>query len=412
MPEHDFDRDVDLDKAFAYLLEDVGGHTTPPPASTVIERSRRRRTTTVAAAAAVVVLAGGIAVASGVGRPTAAPGPSGQLPAAAVLDQQAWSAATAGWVDGWGPLSDSGSLGWIDKIGDPTCLATMPDNGPEPDRSGRLTLAAGDRAFSFSALADFDDAGQAQTSWRQLSDVVTGCGDAHLLQQVTWDGASGRSYSLDSAKQRQYLWLVREGQKMSITWYVGRTPALPDETDTRILTTLAAGLQDPGSFRENDDVTTDSGSSMSGESVSDDDFAQAIHGWDSGWKPASNTTSEDPLPCLAVDSALDSTGSFGGSLGSNGTYSTITFADAAAAGAALEDAQTQLSTCPTAYDVSTLTGTLPIVVASSPAGVAWIVQDGPHVGVIEIQGGNPDPPPEVSAAIAAVIDRALRTTTP
>jgi hypothetical protein len=420
MSEHHDDVEVDLDRAFSDLLEDVGGRTSPPPASSVIQQARRRRTTTLAAAAAVVLIVGAAAVASGVGRPTAMPDPTGpgQLPAPHVLDRDAWAAATAGWVDGWAVPGEGDSLDWVDRIGDPPCLEAMRENGPEPDRSGVLTLVSGEHAVTFGALADFDDPTAAATSWRQLSGSVRGCAEATLLTQATWDGAQAESYRLEGKPDGDYLWIVREGQALSLVWVAGASAAMPAATDTDVMTAIVAGLQDRDSFQDLESTSTGSATSSASApavprpSVMEGDFAQALGSWDSGWQRAGDKVVDVSLPCLSVDSAPGSSGGFGSSVGTNGSYSVSFFADEASAAAAYADVLDALGSCTTPYDVGTTGSSPQVTVASSQAGVAWVVQHGTNVGVISIEGGHANPPADVSAAVGAVIDQALGTTTP
>jgi hypothetical protein len=422
MSEHldDFDTDPYVDSAFADLLEDIGSRTSPPPASTVIHRARRRRTTIVAAAASVVLIAGGAAVLAGTGRLSADPGPTGQLPAPHVLDRDAWAAATDGWVDGWKELSNSDSLAWLDQLQDPNCLASMPDNGPEPDRSGSLTLTAGTHAVVFGALADFDDPTQAQTSWHQLSTAISNCSEASLLHQATWDGAQAESYRLDGPDGSNYFWFAREGQAMALAWVAGDTSPLPADTATRVMTTLVAGLQEPDSFTNRDasDVSTGSASGSGSvaavpqASVFEGDFAQALGSWDSGWDRRGDQVNHDSLPCLSLDPATGSTGGFGSSVGANGELTVTFFADESLAADAYAGVINKLRGCPTPYDVTTSGSAPQVTVASTGDGVAWIVRNGTNIGVIAVQGGHADPPAEVSTAVGAVIDKALSTTTP
>lgn len=418
MPEH-LD-DFDLDRAFADLLEDVSGRTTPPSASAIIERARRRRTTILAAAAAVVLIAGATAVASGMGRPSAAPGPSGQLPAPHVLDRDAWTAATDGWIDGWKQPSNEDQMAWLN--GDPVCLASMPDTGPEPERSGRLALMADTHAAMFSALADFNEADAAETSWRQLSNGLGGCADATLLRRATWDGAQAESYRIDSQNRTDYFWLARHGQSLGVLWVAERsTPPLPDATDTRVMTALVAGMQDPDSFKQQDSGSVDTGSASSSASVAvpqdtvaDKDFAAALGSWDSGWERAGDKVANVSLACLSSGDLTSggSMGGFGTSVGTNGSYETSWFSDEATARQAFSDLVDQLRSCSTPTTVDLVDGQPQVAVISSKAGVAWIVRNGPAIGAISIDGAHANPPAEVSAAVGEVIDRALRTTTP
>lgn len=412
MPEH-LD-DFDLDRAFADLLEDVGGRTTPPSASAIIERARRRRTTTFAAAAAVVLIVGAGAVASGVGRPTAAPGPSGQLPAPHLLDRDAWAAATDGWIDEWQVAPDPGSPSWVNDLQGPACVFMLGDPGTLPDRRGMFTLVSDRHVFAEGVMSEYDDPTPAQSNWRQLKDAMGSCGDATLVREMTWDGASAQSYALKSKDGRQHLWIAHEGPALGIVWVAGNGSPLPAETDSRIMAAIAAGLQDPDSFTEQDDTgSSASGSAGSGATVTENDFAQALGSWDSDWERRGGKSADGSMPCLSVDSNSAYSGGSGGSLGTNGYFSASSFSYEAAAATALEGTMSQLESCTSvAWTVDTVGSQQQVLVASSDTGVAWIVRMGSSIGVIAIRGGHADPPVQVSAAVGAVIDRALRMTNP
>ena len=266
----------------------------------------------------------------------------------------------------------------------------------------------------FGAMAHFDDRTKAQQTWQQFSGGFDGCSDATSLQHLTWDGAQASSYRTGS----DYLWVAREGQSMAVFWVAGHTDPLPAAVDTRTMTAIVAGLQDPDSFQKSDPVTTGSATSSAEavpyRGIDQTDFEAALGSWDSGWEKQGAKSPDTSLPCVALDfGSSDYQGGAGSSVGTNGDFESSWFASDTAATSALDAAQSQLESCNrVAWTVDTV-GTQPqVLVASSSAGVAWIVRNGSNIGVITIAGGHADPPAEVSATVGDLINRALRTTNP
>lgn len=237
-----------------------------------------------------------------------------------------------------------------------------------------------------------------------------------MLHQATWDGAEAVSYGVDDPGSSDYFWFARAGQSMAFVWVVGETTPPPAATDTRVMTALVAGLQEPDSFQRDDDSVGGSESAavpaVPDQEILQDDLAQALGSWDSGWERRGSNSSDGSPACLSWTSNSAYGGGFGGSLGSNGSDEVAWYADETTAATAVEDARSQLESCSPAYEVTTVGLQPQVVVASSQSGVVWIVRSGTNVGVVSIQGGHADPPAEVSAAVGAVIDRVLRTTSP
>jgi hypothetical protein len=373
-----------------------------------------------AAAASVVVIAGAVAVASGVGRPAAAPGPAGSdLPPAHVLDQAAWNAATTGWVDGWSEPGPDSQMAWADGFGDPACMDAMPDTGtPEPKRQGQLVLVTEGHQLTFGVLGDFDAQDPADKTWTAIHGAFSGCTKAERLQTLTWAGAEAESYRLPSGKGDAYLWTAHEGSAIALFWTVGVGTDLPQDTDTAVLTAMVAGMQDPDSYKGADLVTGHASGEASGDSsavatpsgsIDEAEFAQALGTWDSGWERAGTKVVDLVLPCLGED-VLQGQSGFGTSVGSNGGYYASSFGSDAEATTGRAQLVSALGECSAAYDVRTVGSDPAVTVAKGGVGIVWIAQVGNSVGYVAVQTTTRTAPPdEVSLAVGKLLAVALGT---
>jgi hypothetical protein len=412
MPEHDI---YDLDAAFRALEQDIAGRSAPHGAGAAVHTARRRRRTTIGAVAAVAVLAvGGVALGQGIATHTDSVGPS-QLPAPAPLNASSLSTATQGWVSDWRAPKNQ-SDGFSLEGAPPRCLDAFDGTAekpatPDPDRSGGSLLVAENEA-SISTLAEWngDHPDASTVGYAAVVASVDACAQATPDRDYTWAGGQGRSWTISTGGQEtQHLWVARTDSAVGFLWTGGTAGPVPDEVDQRVTSALLSGLLSPDSFTDSGPTGGSASASASSDAmpqVSDEDFARAVRGWDSGWSLNGTKQVADGVPCLrnwASGAAVSGT-----NLGGNGDQEYTTFASVADAQDAADRMAQALAGCSGSYAVSRLVDDArsTVLVAAGP-DVVWVAREGASVGVLLVPSAGTAPPETVSTDVGGLMLAAM-----
>jgi hypothetical protein len=412
MPEHDL---FDLDDAFSSLERDIATISSPRGAGRAVGAARRRRRTTYGSIAAVAVLAvAGVVIGQGLGGHDGAVGPSDQpLPPPTPLSAMAFSAATAGWVDGWGQpdASQSKALSSIN------CL----DSGGNTPALDQASKTGGDLYGTGSSIAyvlglqfkaDNIDAATAE-----ITASVAQCHPSATTTATYADGSQVRFYVLPGAGGGSdvELWTGQLGDRLGLAVVGGAADTPSPETAGRVGDLLMGALQVDGTFTSTPggDVTSSSASASSSSfgSISESDFAQALGSWPNGWQRQGTKSAGEALPC-AGDWTVGSSSGSGSSLGGNGEQEAYGFDSAENARSSAEALAGDLKACaasPGTVSTASGLGTAPVTIVVSSgndARVTWIVQHGSTVAYITIPGST-RPPDAVSLTIQGLMLDAL-----
>ncbi len=332
MPDQDL---FDLDTAFARLERDIAGISSPRGAGLAVSTARRRRRTTIASVAAVAVLAvAGVAIGQGVGRHDGGIGPSDQpVPDPTPLTVQTFSAATAGWVGGWGLLTASSPQSHL--LAKLTCLDDgIGGNSPlnKADQTGGALYVAGSTEIAYVvglkfANGDVDAAEQAMTRGAQA------CNPFAITSTTYPDGSSVTYYDLPGTGSSAYFQLLvaHYGDRLGLAVIGGAQDIPSSDTVTRLDDLMMGILQVDGTFSQvpAGDAITGSSSSASAsiseaQRITDADFADALGTWSNQWQRQGTKVDVTALPC-AGDWAGGSGSGRGSGLGANGDQEFASF---------------------------------------------------------------------------------------
>lgn len=406
MPEHDT---FDLDAAFRDFEHDVAGLSRPRGAVAAIATARRRRRTTWAGiAAGLALVTGTAAVAQGVATHHDADGPAG-APAPAVFDAAAFNRATTGWVTGWRSVhsADMAQMGTFAQ----RCVQDLgTDDGasnpstPEAARAGDVVLTNA-QTFSIAVGTFFQwspaHASTADDAYAAIRTGIENCPAVAAHETFGWAGARGQSWEVGTPQHRQHLWLAEADHGVAVLWTTGGgSDGIPDQVDRRVMTALVAGLGAPGTYRRVLPSVTTHQTTSPLPTISAASFADAVHGWHSGWR-REGSDAGNRIPCAADwNGAADSSSTAG--LGGNGDQAYATFADPRHAQGALERIRTSLAACAgSSYFVPAPVqgGDVTVLVATGPR-IVWAVAFKDLVGVVSVPaGGVTTPPRSVTTAV-------------
>jgi hypothetical protein len=411
MPDHDL---FDLDDAFSSLERDIASVSSPRGAGQAVSSARRRRRTTYGAVAAVGVLAVcAVAIGQGVGGRSGAVAPSKEpLPPATPLTAGALSAATAGWVDGWGKPSTQART--LDSV---TCFANH-NNGAldQATRGGETVYGAGSTEIAYVVGLELP-ADKLEAARAAVTASAEGCKPTAESTTTYADGSTVTFYQLPamSGSGDVELWTAQYDDRLAIGLLGGTTNEPPADVVDRVDALLVGALQVDSTFTSGSSVGVPDASKSAAAApfgaVSEPDFAAALGAWPNGWQQTGTRTINKELSC-AGDWTVGSSSGEGSSLGGNGEQDFYSFDTVDNARSSLQALAANLRTCTTSTVVVrtvTGTGTVPVTVAVESGNddrVTWIVQRGATVGYVTIPATS-SPPDPVSEAVGALVDDVL-----
>jgi hypothetical protein len=411
MPEPDI---FDLDEAFSSLERDVATISSPRSAGQAVATARRRRRSTFGAVAAVAVLAvGAVAIGQGLGGRSSSIAPSEQpLPPPTPLSAEAFSTATAGWVDGWGkPTSTQG-----DSLGSITCLSHGVDTNPlnRATRQGGAVYGAGSTEAAYVLGLDFS-ADRIDAARAAIAAAAANCTPAISSTTTYQDGSEVTFYQLPATSGTGHLelWTADFGDRLGLAIVGGTANEPPADVVGHVDDLLIGALQVDKTFTTNPagGVTGGSSSASSADfgTVAESAFASALGAWPNGWQERGTKSTAEPLPC-AGDWTTGSSSGMGASLGGNGEQDFYNFDSAESAAASVTALSGNLESCASSpATVTGVGGTAPaavVVGSGTDPRVTWIVQRGATVGYVTIPGDT-RPPVLVSEAVAGLVGDVL-----
>lgn len=410
----------DLDEAFRAFEQDIAHVTRAPGAGVAVRSARHRRRTTIGAVAVGLALVGGaVMIGTGTSGRDDTVRPAGRLPAPAAFDGAHLTSATHGWTPAWGPMTDVVRHKIAMSYGG-YCFPSL-----HSGHGGIRGLANPHGDGALAVMSDYGRAVEAQAAWRSVERQVERCPEAHPVTSFTVSsGIEGRTYRVDPSGAEtapEYLWIATTGSQVGALKIFGQSNALPAGSNGPVAGFLLAALQDPGSYH---DPGTSPGhqhrfTSRAGRidpaktlgQVWPEPLEPALTGWTTPWLPKLDPVAGLSLPQCAGAFDGDTPGpAMTVSVGTNGYEWVKWFREDAPAQLAVDALQQALASCPTPYDVHTVTLTSgrPVVVAAGSDEVLWFTRVASHVLVLQIPAGSTPPPDEVSLEVGAVLEHVLR----
>lgn len=408
----------DLDSAFATLTEDVAERTHPRGAGDAIGASRKRRTALGASAAVALIAVGGAWIGLSGGDDRLSPVGETGLPAPALLDAAAMTAATSGWIPDWhavGP-DDEDALGSLGD--DPSCFSDDGYSGesPEPTRLGSRVLVSSGGDVVSAIFADFGTTTAAGLAGAEIDSSMARC--SATPHSVRFGEGTVTYYDASSTQgSRPRIWIATLGTSVGLLTVSGETTAPSDEAADEVARALLAALQVDETFKVDDSMLIDGGGEASGSvsvhpsasamppvsiDLSESDLDTALHGWSEWTKSGSGDLVT--IPC--VEESLDAPMGGAGTVGNGGQVSYGQFDTSKEASTRLAGFLAGLSTC-NAADWTLDSTTVPdVVVASSDRGTVWATHQGNLVILFQIQGSG-KPPADVAREVGKLVIGAL-----
>ena len=370
---------------------------------------------TFGAAAAVAVLAvGAVALGQGMGGRSSSIGPSEQpLPPPTPLSAEAFSTATAGWVDGWGQPTNT-QTNSLDSI---SCLQNgNSDPLNQATKTGGAIYGAGSTEVVYVVGLEFP-AGKVDAASAAMAASTAGCKPTVTSTTTYADGSQVTFYQLPakSGTGDIELWTAQFGDRLGLAILGGTANEPPADIVDQVDDLLIGALQVDSTFTGNQAGTITSGSATASSgnfgSVADSDFAAALDTWPNQWESRGPKVDTNALPC-AGDWTVGSSSGSGSSLGANGEQDAYGFDTAENAASSLDALSGDLRACASSPSTITTVPTgngesLTVAVGSGDsARIAWIVQRGPAVGYVTIPGSS-TPPDSVSRAVGGLLVKAI-----
>ncbi|MDX6368485.1 MAG: hypothetical protein QOK30_3561, partial [Nocardioidaceae bacterium] len=337
----------DIDDAFSALEREIATISSPRGAAHAVASARRRRRTTYGAIAAVAVLAvGGAAISQGLGGRDGAVGPSDQLPPPAELTPAALSAATAGWIDGWGTPDDTQTR----SLASVTCLRHNNSNAfDHAIRGGEHAYGAGSTEITYMLGMEFP-ADRVDAAVAAMATKAASCNPTVTSTKTYTDGSQATFYQLPatSGSGDLELWTAQYGDRLALAVMAGTTNEPPADVVGHVDDLLLGALQVDTTFNTGSSIGVPSGSKSASSadfgSVAESDFAAALGAWPNEWQRTGTKSIGKSLPCIG-DWTQGSSSGMGASLGSNGEQDFFSFDSVDSARASLQALASNLQAC-------------------------------------------------------------------
>jgi hypothetical protein len=365
-----------------------------------------------------VLAVGAVAIGQGMGGHNSGVGPSQQpLPPPTPLTAQSFSAATAGWVDGWGqPTDSSAQSAALDGL---TCLNDSADNNSpldQADRTGGAVYVAGETEIGYAIGLEFTD-GKSEAAAQAMAASVTQCSPAATAVTTYADGSVVTFYELPGkgASGDFQLWTAWHDDRLGLAVIGGAPDSPSSDTVGRVDDLMMGILQVDGTFTSVPGGAVTSGSATASSSqfgsISDSDFSAALGTWPNDWQRQGTKIVGDALPC-AGDWTVGSSSAMSSNLGGNGEQDAYNFDTAENAASSLDALAGDLRACASSPSTITTVPTgngesLTVAVGNGDSSlITWIVQRGQTVAYVTIPG-SVAPPDSVSRAVGGLLVKAI-----